>query len=110
LPLPLKAQVYQGDPAIGAGLAVAFGAETEVIDSYLFPNDADPAKATEAVGIVYTEIEGAAGNFNIDAGVFQRVGDGYGLLSRIEIYGTEPREVQFLPDRWVVTTTMPKPD
>ena len=109
LPMPLQADVYRGDPGITAGLAAAFGTTTEVVDSFLFPNHPDPAQASEAIGIIYPVIEGAAGNTSINAGVFTRVEGGYALTTPIEIFGHEPRNVQFLADRWIITTTMPKP-
>jgi hypothetical protein len=111
LPGALSAQVYQGDPAIGSALALQMEAGTKIIDSYLFPNDADPAKATEALGVLYTEIEGAAGNFNVDVGLFRRVPEGYQLVGKIpDLYGTDPRDAKFLPDRVMLTTTTLKPD
>lgn len=105
-PAAAMSQVVRDDPVIGAALAQALGAQSEVLQSYLIANDADPARATEAIGIVYTAIVGAAGNFDIAVGLFRRVEQGFVLVGRIDgIYGVDPRDARFLPDRIMLATT-----
>jgi len=74
------------------------------------PDSDDPARATEALGVVYPTIRGAAGNTYIKAGLFRRTGDGFQLVGRVQdLFGQNPRNARFLSDRIEVTTTMPKP-
>jgi hypothetical protein len=94
---------------VEALMAQALGANPLI--SYWLPDSPDPASATEAIGVEYIEIEGAAGNTNIFPGYFRRGPDGFAYVGEIlELYGQEPRNPRFLPDRLEVTTTMPKPD
>jgi hypothetical protein len=79
--------------------------------SYWLPDNPDPAAATEAKGVEYIEIEGAAGNFNIFTGYFQKGDDGFTFIGEVtELCGSEPRDPLFLADNIELTTTMPKPD
>ena len=82
-------------------------------DPYWFPDVATPDKATRAIGVLYVEIPGAAGNFNVAAGVFGRNGSGWQLLKPVpELFGTDPRDPRWegapAPTRVILTTTMPK--
>ncbi|WP_157973464.1 hypothetical protein [Tropicimonas sp. IMCC34043] len=74
---------------------------------YWLPNDIDPAAAVEAIGFVYPIIEGAAGNFDISVGYFTRQpGSLWRLSGTVSgLYGTDPRDTLFLPDRIELTTT-----
>lgn len=93
---------------VGALLARSLGAGA--IQSVWLPNRADPARATEAVGIVYIPIAGAAGNVDISAGLFTGGPSGFGFAGPISgLFGASPREAAFLADRIELTTTMPKP-
>ena len=77
---------------------------------YLLPNSNDRAGATEAIGVIYLPIQGAAGNVNIKAGSFKRTGNHFQLAGRVhDLFGANPRGARFLSDRIEVTTTMPKP-
>ena len=94
---------------VEALMAESLGANP--LASYWLPDNPDPAAATEAIGVEYIEIEGAAGNFNIFPGYFQKGGDGFAFIGEVtELYGSEPRD----PASWAIhielTTTMPKPD
>ena len=94
---------------VEALMAESLGANP--LASYWRPDNPDPAAATEAIGVEYIEIEGAAGNFKIFPGYFQKGGDGFAFIGEVtELYGSEPRDPGFLGDRIELTTTMPKPD
>jgi hypothetical protein len=70
----------------------------------------EPARATEALGVVYVPIKGSAGSVEIEIGYFRRSGKSFKLAGRVRgLFGMEPRDARFLPDRIEVTTTMPKP-
>ena len=88
------------DPALAAALGPA------PVASYWLP---DPANR-EAVGVTYTEIEGAAGNVNINVGYFAGGPQAFALAGPVlELYGEDPRDPRFLEDRIELTTTMPNP-
>ncbi len=96
------------DSLLATSLAPSGG---EVVASYFLPDSPDPASATEALGVVYEVIQGAAGNTTIAVGLFVRQGEGFAYAGPVaEVFGQEPREAAFLPDRIEVTTTMPKAD
>ncbi len=83
----------------------------ESVSAYWLPDSTTPARATEAIGVLYREIEGAAGNVTIEMGHFSRSGADYRLTGRVrDVYGMGPRDVAFLSDRIELTTTMPKPE
>lgn len=80
-------------------------------DAYFFPDTADPATATRALAIAYTEIVGAAGNFGIHVGLFARSGDGWRLAHRVEnLFGTSPARPRFGPGHVEITTDTLGPD
>lgn len=91
-------------------LAGSLSGGGEILSLYWLPDSVDPSTATEAIGIVYTVIEGAAGNFAINVGYFRRGPDGFGLVAPLDgLYGTNPRDTAFGPDAIRVVTTMPNP-
>ena len=74
--------------------------------SYWLPNAATPEEATEAVGVVYEHVPGSAGSTSIEIGIFRKSGSGFALAGRVEgIFGHDPREVAYHPDRIEFTTT-----
>ncbi len=78
-------------------------------DPYWFPDAETPEAATRAVGVLYVEIPGAAGNFNIAAGVFGRSGGSWALQAPIrDLFGTDPRDPEWKAGAVSLTTTMPK--
>lgn len=105
-PFCATAQVYKDDPAIGAGLARAFGTSDYVVGSVLLTDSADPAKTTEALGVLYTAIEGSASGIDIHVALLHRQGNGYAVTGRVsDLYGEDPRGARFLRDRIEVTTS-----
>ena len=80
----------------------------ELIDGpYWFPNAETAQTATHAIGVVYYPIAGAAGNFNIGAGVFIRDEAEWKLLAPVpELYGTEPRNPEWQGDPVPTSVTM----
>ena len=88
--------------------ALAAGQMT-IGDPYWFPDADAPEAATRAIGVVYTEIPGAAGNFNIAAGVFAQTGGQWALLAPVpDLFGTDPRDPRWDAGSVTLTTTMPK--
>jgi hypothetical protein len=97
-------QVIENDPGITARLAQAYGVSSPHQDSIFFIGDG------EALGFLYSQIEGAAGNIDIDVGYFREDADGLHFAGIIrDLYGTHPRDAVFGPDAIRVTTTMPRP-
>jgi hypothetical protein len=93
---------------IAALLARSLGGGAEA--AYWLPDSADPARATEAVGVVYLPVPGSAGSVSIEVGHFARTGDGFALAGRVrDLFGHEPRDSRFLPDRIELTTTVLAP-
>lgn len=77
--------------------------------SYWLPNAATAEEATEAVGIVYEHIPGSAGSVSIEIGIFRKQDGAFALAGRTEgIFGHDPREVAYHPDRIEFTTTTMK--
>jgi hypothetical protein len=96
------------DPAIDRLLAQSLGKDP--LASYWFPDTGEPGRATEALGVEYVTIEGAAGNFNIEVGYFKGSGKGFKLVGKVrDLFGEEPRDVKFQKQGIELTTTMPKP-
>jgi hypothetical protein len=76
----------------------------ESISAYWLPDSTTPARVSEAIGVLYREIDGQDGNVPIEMGHSS-------LTGRLrDAYGVEPRDVRLLPDRIELTTTMPKPE
>ena len=99
----------QLDPERVRFLEDALGGES--ISAYWLPDSTTPARATEAIGVLYREIEGAAGNVMIEMNLCNRSGADDRLTWRVrDVYRAEPRDVAFLADRIEPTTTMPKPN
>jgi hypothetical protein len=90
---------------VGALLSRTLGADA--VEYVWLPDSADPASVTEAVGIAYLEIPGAAGNVDIAVGYY-RGGAFVGPVR--EVYGQSPRDPRFLPERIEITTAMPGPN
>ncbi len=65
------------DPERVRFLENALGGES--VSAYWLPDSTTPARATEAIGVLYREIEGAAGNVTIEMGHFSRSGADYRL-------------------------------
>ncbi|MDH5528603.1 MAG: hypothetical protein OEY05_01080 [Paracoccaceae bacterium] len=71
----------------------------------------DPSQMREAIGVVYPVIVGAAGNTGIVVGHFTRIEAGF-VRDRIitNLFGYDPRDVRFYPDRILITTTVLGPN
>lgn len=96
----------QGLPkAAEARVAAALGAE-DYFDFYWFPTP----EGDQALAIAYYPIPGAAGNFQVGAGLFKIGGGEAKLQGTVDLFGTEPRDAAFGKSKIEVTTTMPKPD
>ncbi|WP_189368242.1 hypothetical protein [Tateyamaria omphalii] len=79
--------------------------------SFWLPDQADPAAATRALGIVYEHIPGSAGNTSIAVGLFQRTTAGWGFVGPVEnVFGHLPSDATFGPTHVELTTIMPGPD
>jgi hypothetical protein len=76
----------------------------ESISAYWLPDSTTPARVSEAIGVLYREIDGQDGNVPIEMGHSS-------LTGRLrDAYRVEPRDVRLLPDRIELTTAMPKPE
>jgi len=65
----------------------------------------------DAVVFIYSDIEGAAGNFNLDVALFEGADGKYRFMRNApEVYGTEPRDAKFSNGMVEITTTMPRPE
>ena len=81
-----------------------------ISSAFWLPDNADPAQANEALGIVYSPVTGAASTMTIHIGLFVRTAQGFALSGVVtELFGQSPRDTLFLPDRIELTTTMPNP-
>ncbi|AJE48571.1 hypothetical protein [Celeribacter indicus] len=111
LPLPLAAQDWPNlDPALFSDLA---GKPEHVEASFFLPNHADPAQATEALGVVYEWIEGSAGSTSIAVGHFSVMQEPVSLayLGPVSgVFGHQPRDTAFFPERIELTMTTLKDD
>ncbi|MCW3782644.1 hypothetical protein [Defluviimonas salinarum] len=75
------------------------------------PDNPDPALAREAIGVVYPEIVGSAGNVDIRVAYYARGDAGFSMNRTVSnVFGMEPRNAQFLPDQIEVTTTVLGPN
>lgn len=74
------------------------------------PDNPDRGRAAEAIGIVYIPLQGAAGNHTIEVGLFRRTAGGFQFAGKVQdLFGHQPRDARFLPDRIELTSTMPRP-
>ncbi|MCB4378919.1 hypothetical protein FZX02_00330 [Synechococcus sp. MU1644] len=79
--------------------------------SFWLPDQANPATATRALGIVYEYIPGSAGNTSIAVGVYQRTTAGWGFVGSVEgLSGQSPRDAAFGPSHVDLTTIMLGPN
>ena len=113
----LLATALAAGPAVAADWGFVTPLVTEALadgamplgDPYWFPDAETPEAATRAVGVLYVEIPGAAGNFNIAAGVFGPSGGSWTLQAPIrDLFGTDPRDPRWEAGKLTLTTTMPK--
>ena len=94
---------------VGPLLAQTLGANA--VQYVWLPDSADPGRMTEAVGVAYLEIAGAAGNTEIAVGYYRMGAQDIVFVGPVaELYGANPRDPRFLPDRIEITTTMPGPN
>jgi hypothetical protein len=64
----------------------------------------------DAVVFVYSDIRGAAGNFNVKVALFKGEGGKFRFLRYAQgVHGERPRDAKFANGRVDITTTMPKP-
>ncbi|WP_274630827.1 hypothetical protein [Arvimicrobium flavum] len=64
----------------------------------------------DAVVFVYSDIAGAAGNFDLKVALFAGADGAYRFLGYAsEVYGVEPRDAAFSKGLVEITTTMPQP-
>lgn len=79
--------------------------------SFWLPDQADPATATRALGIVYEHIPGSAGNTSIAVGLYQPTTAGWGFVGLVEgLFGQSPRDATFGPTYVDITTIMLGPN
>jgi hypothetical protein len=75
------------------------------------PDNPDPARAREAIGIIYPVIVGAAGNTGIVVGHFTRIEAGFTRDAIVtKLFGYSPRDARFFPDHIEVTTDVLGPN
>jgi len=77
---------------------------------FWLPDHPAPTRATEAIGVVFVPVSPGASNRTIEAGLFQRVGGDFRFVGKVSrLFGRDPRDPQFLPDRIELTSDMPQP-
>ena len=65
----------------------------------------------DAVVFVYSDIEGAAGNFDLKVALFEGANGKYRFMRYApEVYGLDPRDAKFSNGLVEITTTMPRPN
>jgi len=107
MPVPALAQGWGDlDALLTATLSPTGGNEA----SYWLPDSADPAQATQAIGILYAHIPGSAGSVSLHAGLFRKAGGAFSIAGQITgLFGSTPRDARYFPDHVELTTTMPAP-
>lgn len=85
---------------------------TGAMESALWlPDDADPTRASAALGIAYVHIPGSAGSVSLGAALFAKGATGWAPERPVTgLFGFSPRDHRFLADRIELTTTMAGPD
>lgn len=105
--LPATAAAQDGWGDLDGLLVQSLGGPLEA--AFWLPDNADPAQAQEAMGVVYVPIPGAAGNTSIGIGLFRRGASGFALAGQVEgLFGFAPRDTAFGPDAIELTTTVLK--
>ncbi len=101
---PLAAQESWPNLDVLLGTTLAPGAQFE--RAFWLPDNVDPAQATQAIGVIYPIIQGAAGNTGISVGHFHRVQGGWALGGIVrDVFGFDPRDVAFSQGFVSLTTT-----
>ena len=95
MPVPALAQGWGDlDALLTATLSPTGGNEA----SYWLPDSADPAQATQAIGILYAHIPGSAGSVSIHAGLFRKAGGAFSIAGQITgLFGSTPRDAPYFP-------------
>lgn len=104
LATPLQAQ--NGWPDLDRLLFGTLTTSGRAEASFWVPDQADPATATRALGIVYEAFPG--GNaVSMATGIYQRTTQGWQFAGVVQgLFGNSPREVTFAPTHIDITTTM----
>jgi hypothetical protein len=78
--------------------------------SYFFPDNADPALATQALAVLYTA-NPEANSFGVSFGYYRNGPQGFEFVGQVERpFGEKPRDVVFAHGRIEITTTVPGPN
>ena len=76
-----------------------------------FYGDFNGDRQEDAVVFVYSDIEGAAGNFDLRVALFEGADGKYRFMRYApEVYGLDPRDAKFSNGLVEITTTMPRPN
>jgi len=106
-----SAQAQNGWPNLDALLFSTLTASGRAEGSYWLPDQADPASATRALGVVYEHIPGSAGSVSIASGVYVRTTQGWQFAGVVQgLFGQSPRDIAFAPTFVELTTTMLGPN
>ena len=82
-----------------------------LLSAHAFYGDFTGDGVADALAVIYTNIEGAAGNFDITVATFRNEGGRFvHHRDHRDIFGTSPRDVRFSPGRIELTTVMPRPN
>ena len=106
---PLCAAAQEGWPNLDAVLFAQLAQGSGVVEaSFFLPDRPAPSEAREAVAIVYEWIQGSAGSTSIAAAYYTLDHPPLRFTFRgyiSDLYGHNPRDPQFLPDRIELTMT-----
>lgn len=79
--------------------------------SFWLPDQATPATATRALGVVYEHVPGSAGSVSIAVGLYARGAQGWQYAGPITgLFGQSPRDAVFAANQVELTTTMLGPN
>lgn len=108
---PLSAQAQSGWGNLDVLLGQSLSGGGAVDAALWLPDNLDPALATEALGILYVAVSGAASTTTLEVGLFRKGPNGFGFAGRVTgLFGLDPREQLFTPDAITLTTTILKPE
>jgi hypothetical protein len=86
------------------------GGDLDLPRSIAFYGDFNGDRQEDALVFIYSDIEGAAGNFDLKVALFRGEAGKYRFMRYApNIFGQNPRNAKFSKGLAEITTTMPKP-
>ncbi|MBC56268.1 MAG: hypothetical protein CL814_04970 [Confluentimicrobium sp.] len=96
---------------LGALIGSTLGPYTGDGGAVWLPDSADSARATEAIALLYQSSPTGGNAIQLTTGYFRKGANGFAFVGPLQgLFGMEPQDPRFFPDRIEVTTLTLGPD